>query len=143
VNRGYNSSPYMAVKAGGRGDVSKSHLLWEAKTGGPYVSSLLYYDGLLYMANEVGIAAAVDAASGKVLWRERLGGVFSASPVAADGKVYLINEEGEAFVLQAGRELKILQRNSLGERTLASPAISGGQIFLRTDEHLVCIGKKT
>ena len=141
ATRGYSSGPYMAVKPGGRGDVSGTHVNWLVKTGAPYVSSILYYGGLLYMVNETGIASCVDAADGKTLWRERFGGVFSASPVAADGKVYLINEAGEAFVLEAGRELKILKRNHLEERTLASPAISDGQIFLRTDEHLVCIGK--
>ncbi len=140
MNRGYNSGPFLAVKAGGRGDVSQTHLRWLVKTGGPYVSSLLYYQGLLYMANETGIASAVDAANGEILWRERLGGVFSASPVAAGGKVYLINEAGEAFVLEAGRRFKVVQRNQLQERTVASPAISRGQIFLRTDEHLVAIG---
>ena len=140
ANRGYSSSPYLAVKVGGRGDVSKTHLVWHNPTGGPYVSSLLYYQGLLYMANETGIASCVDASNGQVLWRERLGGVFSASPVAAAGKVYLVNENGEAFVLQAGRELKILQKNRIGERTLASPALSGGRIYLRTDDHLVAVG---
>jgi outer membrane protein assembly factor BamB len=140
ATRGYSSGPYMAIRPGGRGDVSGTHVNWLVKTGAPYVSSILYYRGLLYMVNETGIAGAVDASDGKTLWRERLGGVFSASPVAADGKVYLINEGGEAFVLEAGRELKILKRNKFEERTLASPAISDGQIFLRTDEHLVAIG---
>ena len=83
----------------------------------------------------------------KRLWamamsRERLGGVFTASPVAGDGKVYLLNEEGEAFVLQAGREFKVLSRNKLEERTLASPAIAGSQIFIRGDDHLFCIGSQ-
>lgn len=140
TNRGYSSSPYFAVKTGGKGDVSSTHVQWEVKTGAPYVSSLLYYQGLIYMANETGIASCVDAADGKMLWRTRLGSVFSASPVAADGKVYLVNEAGETFVLEAGREQKILHRNPIEERTLASPAISGSQIFLRTDEHLYCIG---
>jgi outer membrane protein assembly factor BamB len=137
VNRGYSSSPYMAIRT-----AASPKLEWEVPGGAPYVSSLLYYDGLLYMATEMGIASAVDAASGKLLWRERFGGVFSASPVAAGGKIYLINEEGLAFVLQAGRELKILHKNQLGERVLASPAISDGRIFLRSDEHLICIGKR-
>lgn len=136
TNRGYSSSPYLAIETG-----ASRRVKWETPGGGPYVSSLLYYNGLLYMATEMGIASCVDAGTGKLLWRERFGGVFSASPIAAAGKVYLINEEGEAFVLQAGRELKVLHRNRLDERTLASPAISGGQIFVRTDEHLICIGK--
>lgn len=133
TTRGYSSGPYMAITPEGR-------VLWEVKTGAPYVSSLLYYQGLLYMATEMGIASCVDAADGKTLWKQRFGGVFSASPVGANGNVYLVNEAGETFVLQAGRELKVLHKNVLAERTLASPAISNGQIFLRTDEHLVAIG---
>jgi outer membrane protein assembly factor BamB len=142
ASRGYSSGPYMAVKVGGRGDVSATHVQWLTPTGAPYVSSLLHYHGLIYMATESGIASCVDASTGKLLWRERFGGVFSASPVAAEGRVYLVNEAGEAFVLEAGRELKILARNHLKERTLASPAISGGLILLRTDEHLVAVGNQ-
>ncbi len=135
LNRGYTSSPYLAVRPGGK-------IEWEVNTGGPYVSSLTYYDGLLYLANERGIASVVDAANGETLWRERLGSLFSASPVAANGYIYLVNEEGDTFVLKAGREKHVVAKNSLGERTLASPAISRGQIFLRTDDSLYCIGKK-
>jgi outer membrane protein assembly factor BamB len=140
TSRGYSSGPYFAVQPGGKGD-ARSRVKWEVHTGAPYVSSLLYYRGLLYMATENGVATAVDAEDGKTLWKQRLGGVFSASPVAADGKVYLLNEEGETIVLEAGREPKILSRNKLEERTLASPAISNGQIFIRSDESLFCIGK--
>lgn len=141
ATRGYRSGPYLAVRVGGKGDVSKTHLKWRVATGAPYISSLLYYQGLIYMASETGIVTCVDAETGETLWKNRFGGVFSASPVAADGKVYLINEEGDAFVLEAGRELNIVERNSLGERTLASPSISNGQLFIRTDEHLYCIGQ--
>ena len=140
ASRGNFGSPYMAVRTGGSGDVSSSHVLWEVKTGAPYVSSLLYYRGLLYMATENGIVSCIDPANGEAIWKDRLGGVFTASPVAAEGHVYLINEAGEAFVLEAGKEKKVLARNSFPERTLASPAISHGQIFLRTDEHLIAIG---
>lgn len=141
ASRGYRSGPYMALRPGGRGDVSASHILWRIATGAPYVSSLLYYRGLVYMADETGIASAVDAATGERVWRERLGGYFSASPVAADGKVYLLNEDGEAFVLAAGRSFSLLAKNALGERTLASPAVAGGRIFLRSDRHLFAIGR--
>ncbi len=139
-NRGYNSGPYLAVRPGGRGDVGETHLEWRVPTGGPYVSSLLHHNGLIYMANERGIVSAVDAESGERVWRERMGGVFSASPVVADGKIYLVDETGETFVLEAGRTAKILSRNLLDERTLASPAISQGRIFIRTDKHLWAIG---
>lgn len=142
ASRGYNSGPYMALKTSGRGNVSESHTIWKVNTGAPYVSSLLYYRGLIWMATEGGIVSCVDAATGKTLWKERFGGVFSASPVAAEGRVYLINEDGDAWVLQAGREMKILAKNTLGERTLASPALAGGRIYLRTDESLFCIGSR-
>ncbi|MCW5983124.1 MAG: PQQ-binding-like beta-propeller repeat protein [Bryobacteraceae bacterium] len=142
TSRGFNSGPYMAVKTGGSGDVSETRVEWQVKTGAPYVSSLLYYDGLLYMATETGIASAVEASTGRTLWRERFGGVFSASPVVAGGRIYLVNESGDAFVLEHGRELKVLSRNHLGERTLASPAVSGGLILLRTDEHVIAIGDR-
>jgi outer membrane protein assembly factor BamB len=138
-NRGYNSSPYLAVGVDGTGDVSRSKLKWRAPTGGPYVSSLTYYQGVLYMANERGIASAVDAGTGETLWKQRLGGVFSASPVAADGLVYLAEESGKTYVIEAGREFKLAATNDLGERTLASPAISGGLLFLRSDDHLFAI----
>lgn len=134
VNRGYNSSPYLAIRPGGK-------IEWEIKTGAPYVSSLLYYDGLLYMANERGIVSVADAANGSSLWKDRFESIFSASPVAAGGHVYITNEEGTTYVLAAGRDKKIVAENRIGERTLASLAIAGGQIFLRTDEHLYCIGK--
>ena len=142
TSRGNFGSPYMAVRTGGRGDVSSTHVKWEVKAGAPYVSSLLYYQGLIYMATENGIVSCIDSANGKTIWKARFGGVFTASPVAAEGHIYLVNEAGEAFVLEAGREKKILARNRIPERTLASPAISHGQIFLRTDEHLIAIGSR-
>ncbi len=140
TSRGYRSGPYMAIRTGGRGDVSQTHVEWRVATGAPYVSSLLYYQGLIYMVGEQGIVSCIDAGNGDTVWRKRIGGAFSASPVAADGKIYLLNEEGETIVLLAGRDPKILARNELNERCLASPAISGGQIFIRSDQHLICIG---
>jgi outer membrane protein assembly factor BamB len=141
ATRGYHSGPYMAIRPGGRGDVSKTHVTWRVATGAPYVSSPLYLDGLLYMATENGIVFCVDAETGTTLWKERVGGVFSASPVAANGRVYCLNEAGETVVLQAGRKFSLLHRNVLNERTLASPALANGHIFIRSDQHLFCIGK--
>jgi outer membrane protein assembly factor BamB len=69
-------------------------------------------------------------------------GIFSASPVAADGKIYFLSETGETIVLRSGREPRIIARNDLGERLIASPAISNGQIFIRSDDTVFCVGKK-
>lgn len=142
MTRGYRNSPYLAIRAGGRGDVSASHVLWRAPGGGSYVPSLLYYDGLLYLTNDVGILTCADAKTGARVWQTRLDGVFFASPVGADGKVYFVSETGETIVVRAGRTPEILARNDLGERLVASPAISGGRIFLRSDGRLFAIGKK-
>ena len=137
----HRNGSYMAIRLGGRGDVSNTHVTWRAATGAPHVSSLLYYDGLIYLAHENGIVTCVDAKTGERIWRERTGGLFAASPVAGDGKVYLVSETGETIVLRAGRKLDILARNDIEERIMASPAISNGRILLRTDEHLMAIGK--
>jgi outer membrane protein assembly factor BamB len=139
ASRGYSSGPYSAMRLGGRGDVSGSHVKWHVPTRAPYISSLLYYQGLVYMATELGIVTVVDAENGETLWRERLGGSFAASPVAGDGKIYFLNESGETVVLKAGRAPAILARNAIGERTLASPAISNGAIFLRSDASVMAI----
>jgi outer membrane protein assembly factor BamB len=136
MSRGYRSGPYMAIKAGGRGDV-----IWRVPTGAPYVSSLLYYGGIVYMANDVGVLTAVDAATGERVWQERVDGVFSASPVAGGGHVYFVAESGDTVVLKAGRAPQVVARNAIGERAVASPAISGGRIFIRTDGHLFAIGR--
>jgi outer membrane protein assembly factor BamB len=141
ASRGYRSGPYMAIKPGGRGDVTKTQTVWQAPTGAPYVSSLLYYDGIVYMANDVGVLTAVDAATGARVWQERVDGVFSASPVAGGGHVYFVSEGGETVVVKAGRAPQIVAKNPLDARAVASPAISNGQIFIRTDTHVFAIGR--
>ena len=140
TSRGYRAGPYMAIRLGGEGDVNDSAVLWRVPTGAPYIASILYFDGLIYMANGNGIATVVDPATGERLWQERIGGVYTATPVAGDGKVYLFSETGEAVVLEAGRSPRVISRNPLNERVIASPVIAGGRIFVRTDRHLVAIG---
>ena len=141
ASRGYRSGPYMAIKPGGRGDVNASQVLWRVATGAPYVSSLLHYDGVVYMANDVGVLTAVDAASGERVWQQRVDGVFSASPVGGGGHVYFVSENGDTVVVKAGRAPQVVGRNALGERAVASPAIAGGRLFIRTDKHVFAIGR--
>ncbi|MQA29950.1 MAG: PQQ-binding-like beta-propeller repeat protein [Luteitalea sp.] len=140
LSRGYRSGPYAALRPGGRGDIAATHVVWHVKTGAPYISSMVHYDGLLYMAGDVGVITVVDAKTGQQVWRERLGGLYTASPVAGDGKVYLMSESGETIVLRAGRTPQVIARNSIDGRILASPAISSGRLFIRTDDHLVAVG---
>jgi outer membrane protein assembly factor BamB len=141
LSRGYRNSDYMAIRPGGRGDVTATHIEWRMDSGASYVPSIVHYEGLLYMTNEVGVVTCADAKTGARVWRQRLEGVFFASPVAGDGKVYLLSETGETFVLRAGRQPEVLARNDLGERFLASPAIARGRLFLRSDRTLFAVGR--
>ena len=142
MSRGYRSGPYMAVRTGGRGDVSQSHVIWQAPTGAPYISSLVYDAGLVYMTTDIGGITAVDAKTGERVWQQRVGTVFSASPVVGDGKVYFTSETGSVIVVKSGaREPDILARNEMGERFIASPAISDGRLFFRSDDRLFSVGR--
>jgi outer membrane protein assembly factor BamB len=141
LSRGYRNSDFLAIRPGGRGDISSTHVVWRVPSGASYVPSLVHYDGLVYVTNEVGVVTCTDARTGERLWRHRLGGVFFASPVAGDGKIYLVSETGETFVLRAGRTPEVLAQNDLGERFLASPAIAGGRLFLRSDQTLFAVGE--
>jgi outer membrane protein assembly factor BamB len=133
------NGPVLAVRPGGRDDVTATRVAWRHPTGGPYVCSPLLYGDYLYVHNEQGILRCYQARTGKLLFKERLPGKFTASAVAGDGKVYVTNEDGTTYVLKAGPNFEVLARNALKEYTLASPALVGGQIFLRTEKHLYCI----
>jgi outer membrane protein assembly factor BamB len=141
LSRGYRSSPFMAIKPGGKGDIATTNVAWKITSGAPYISSLVYYEGLIYMAGDVGVLTVVDAKTGERVYQDRVGGVYTASPVAGDGKVYLLSEDGETIVIAAGRTPRILERNKLSARQLASPAVAGGRLFIRSDDALYAIGK--
>ncbi len=141
LSRGYRSSPFMAIRLGGRGDITKTHVAWRVPTGGPYVSSLVHYQGVIYMSTDNGILSAFDAANGQRLWQERVGGTFSASPIAGDGKIYFVSEGGETIVIKAGRTFEVVSRNQLDGHFVASPAAGNGKVFLRADDRLFAVGK--
>ncbi len=141
TSRGYRSGPYMAIRPGGRGNIAGTkNLLWHVPTGAPYVSSVVHYNGVVYMASDLGILQAADAATGVRLFQGRTGNLYSAAPIAGDGKVYFVSETGETVVLKAAREFEILARNQLDGRFIASPVIANGLLLLRSDEELIAVG---
>jgi outer membrane protein assembly factor BamB len=141
------AGPTLAIKPGGKGDVTRTHLSWSSPRGSPFVPSPILYGDHLYMVNDMAsIVTTYEATSGKVLWQGRLGIAqregFSASPVAVDGKVFFTNDDGDTFVLRAGATFDLLRVNRLDEQTLASPALVDGRWYIRTDRHLYAIGLK-
>jgi outer membrane protein assembly factor BamB len=139
------AGPTLAIRPGGQGDVTRSHLVWSSPRGSPFVPSPILYREHLYMVNDMqSIATAFEAMTGNTLWQGRLGVAqkegFSASPVAFDGKVFFTNDQGETFVLRAGSEFQVLHVNDIGERMLASPALVDGRWYVRTERNLIAIG---
>jgi outer membrane protein assembly factor BamB len=134
--------PMLALKAGGRGDVTKSHVLWSFNNG-PDVPTPVADGAYIYVVNDRGIMFCLDAKTGKELYgRQRLRpGTYSGSPVLADGKIYITNEDGLTSVIKAGPVFEVLAENDFDDYTLSSPAVSDGQIFFRTAKFLYCVGK--
>jgi len=130
----------LAIKPDGQGNVTQTHVAWRTTQGAPYVPSPISEGDYLLTISDTGIAHCYEAASGKILWQERLG-KHHASPVSANGLVYFLNDKGELNVIKPGREFARVAQSQLGEGAYASPAISDGQMFLRGDKHLFCIGK--
>lgn len=144
---GGRSGGALAVKAGGRGDVTDSHRLWVGNKGSN-VSSPILYGGNLYWAHEgLGIVYCADAATGKIVYEQRLpqADQFYASPVLADGKIYYVSRRGRTFVVAAKPQFELIASNDLGERGTfnASPVVADGRLFLRSDRYLYCIGNET
>jgi outer membrane protein assembly factor BamB len=133
---GWPTGQVLAVKPDGRGHVTETHVAWRLTRGVPKKPSLLLVDDLLYMVGDNGIVSAVAPGSGDVIWSGRLEGSYSASPISVAGRVYAFNEDGKATVLEAGRAFKVLAENVLDEGFLASPAVAGEALILRTRTHL-------
>ena len=132
----------VAIKPDGQGNVTSSKVAWKTSEGAPYVPSPIAVGDWFFTAAFAGKAAhCYDAATGNVLWTEPMG-LHHASPVSADGLVYFLNDDGVMHVVRAGATFELVARNALGEKTYASPALSGNQIFLRGFRTLYCIGKQ-
>lgn len=137
VSSAFDSPVVYAIRPGGaRGDATNSHIVWSRAKGGPNTPSLLVAGDELYMVSDGGIATCLDAQTGKVYWTHRLGGTFSASPIFADGRIYFQTEAGLGIVVKADKTFHLLAENDLGERSLASPAVAEGALFIRTEHHL-------
>ncbi len=133
---GYDNPTLFAVRPNGKGDVTNSQVVWTIRRGAPLNPSPLLLGEELYIVSDRGIAACLNAKTGKSYWQERLPGEYSASPLYADGRIHFLNEEGVTTVIAPGIVFKKLTANSLEGRTLASMAVSGSAIYLRSDRHL-------
>ncbi len=136
IPAGFGKGQILALKLGGTGVLPPDSLAWSLKKSAPNKPSLLLIGDLIYAINDGGIATCVDAKTGAVVWSERIGGNFSAAPVFADGRIYACNEEGKVTAIAPGREFKVLGEGQFDAGFMASPAVAGKALFLRTKTHL-------
>ena len=139
TSSGYGAPTLRAIRLDGHGEATAPHVAWESRANVPLMPSFMYADGLLFCVKESGVATCLDAGTGRVIWQERLGGAFGASPVLAEGRLYCLAEDGSTTVIVADRTFKKLARNPLEGPCNASPAISNGRIFIRSQTSLLCI----
>ena len=138
---GFPTGQLLAIRPDGRGDATATHIAWRFARGVPSKPSLLLVGDLLYMIGDAGIATCLEAKSGREVWRARVGGSYSASPIAAGGRIYFFSEEGTTTVIEAGREYRLLAENRLDEGFMASPAVDGRALIVRTRTHLYAIAE--
>ena len=137
-----NAARVMAVRPGKTGEVMQANIVWSERRGVPGVPSALYCNGRLYTFKDGGLVFCRSAETGELLYSERLGapGYYYSSPVAADSRIYIASAEGVVVVLEAGEKLNILATNKLDGGILATPALAGGNIYVRTENHLYAFG---
>ena len=149
LTTGFPEYHLMGIKPDGRGNVTKSHVAWHIphKENGPkgasYVPSPIAHDGHFYVVSDVGYLGCIEAKTGKRLWMEKLGRKHHASPVYSDGNFYFTDDDGITYVVKASPKFELVAKNTMGESCYASPAISGGEMFLRTWNALYCISEKS
>ena len=131
-----------AIRPGGRGDVSDTHVMWRITKSIPKAPSLLLVDDLLFFVTDGGTALSAEAKTGRVVWKERLGGEHWASPLFAGGSIYFFGREGVTTVIEPGRQYMPVASNRLDGECMASPAAIGGALFLRTGTHLYRIERR-
>ncbi|MFM8360690.1 MAG: PQQ-binding-like beta-propeller repeat protein [Verrucomicrobiota bacterium] len=133
---GFMKPEFWAIRPGGTGDVTATHVAWKMTRQAPQKPSPVVVDDAVYLVSESGILTCLDARTGEVRYTERVGGDFSASPLAAGGRIYLFDQDGVATVVRAGPKFERLARNELGDGFMASPAVAGDTLFLRSKTRL-------
>lgn len=136
VCTGYMKPQLWAIRLGGDGDVTRTHVAWKFERQVPANPSPILVDDAIYMTNNTGVLSCVDARTGELRWVQRLGGNFCASPIHGDGKLYFCSEEGVTTVVAPGEKFQKLAENQLDGAFMASPAVRGDALFLRTDKAL-------
>ena len=131
-----------AIRPESQGQLKEEDMAWRLTQNCPHVPSPLLIGEHLYLLRDNGVASCVDARTGEIQWQQRLGGNYSASPIYADGKIYCFSEEGKTTVILPGGKFERLAVNQLAGRILASPAIAGRSLIIRTDTHLYRLEKK-
>jgi outer membrane protein assembly factor BamB len=139
---GFSAGQLFAVRTGGEGLITDTHVVWKVTRGVSNKPSILLVDGLIYMIGDTGIASCIDAQTGEQVWQQRIGGEYSASPLYADGRLWFFSEDGKTTVLKPGRVFERVGENHLDEGSLASTAIAGKAFYLRTRTDLYRIQEK-
>jgi outer membrane protein assembly factor BamB len=142
LSSGYEAPLIYAIRPDGKGDVTSTHVAWTAKAGAPRNASPLLVGDALYLADDFGLVTCLDATTGKERWNERVGRAYSASPILAGGLMYLLDEDGLATVVKPGASYEEVARNKMGEKALASFAVDGDSLLLRTEKALYRIEAK-
>ncbi|MEY5025649.1 MAG: hypothetical protein RLZZ244_1177 [Verrucomicrobiota bacterium] len=132
IQTGFGKPQLLAVKLGGRGVLEESAVVWRMKKGVPSKPGIIWREGLVFAVDDSGIGSCVDAATGEAVWTQRVGGNYSASLLEAEGRIYCLSEEGKVSVLEAGREYKVLGEGKFEEGFMASPAVAGKALYLRS-----------
>ena len=143
VNSGFSRARLYAVRPDGRGDVTETHVVWQYTRSVPVKPSVAVVDGLVFMTSDNGgVLTCLDAETGRAVWTERLGGRYSASPVVAGKRITFFDDRGTATVIEAGRRYKKLAVNTLASGCMASAAVAGNALFVRTKTHLYRIERR-
>ncbi|HKS37578.1 MAG TPA: PQQ-binding-like beta-propeller repeat protein [Verrucomicrobiae bacterium] len=140
ITGGYPDHHILAIKPDGRGNVTKTHIVWRTNKGVAYVPSPIIEGDYFLIVSDSGVAHCFEAATGKLFWQERMG-EHHASLVSANGLVYFLNDDGVTRVVKPGPDFQLIAQNEIGEKCFASPAISEGQLFLRGEQSLFCVGR--